>query len=332
MSQSVEESVLPTTASHPYLIGSAAILLSLLCFSVFPTGGVYGNFERMGNTIFEWKAVHVLVQNGYNKIIKTSEKPFVVNWWAKAYIILPPKYLSDLRAADWSHLSFFRNINDALFLSHTAGDLYTAHESERMVDIVKRRVNPQLRWKEVTGMDFFSGVAHRVATRILISEGLCRDENFLRTSASFLNSIFITALIIAKLPLGPLRDLLAWPLSRYQSWKLRQCVRKLLPLVKKRIEERKSSSSSEGGGRLDGIEWTLDFASDLDAPHNTPEKITNELLYGLWAGSLAPGGMMTEIVFQLLLFPQYMDPLREEATVAVEKHGWSEKMLNSLKL
>ena len=105
----------------------------------------------------------------------------------------------------------------------------------------------------------------------------------------------------------------------------------LLPLVKQRIEQRKSSSS-RGKERLDALEWTLDFADDLGAPHNTPEKITEELLYGLWAASSAPGGMMAEIVFQLLLFPQYMDPLREEATAAVEKHGWSEKMLNSLKL
>ena len=82
---------------------------------------------------------------------------------------------------------------------------------------------------------------------------------------------------------------------------------------------------------LDAIEWTLAF-SKPDSPNNAPEYVTKELLHNLWAGSSAPGGLMTEMVYQLLLEPQYLEPLREEASNALKAHGWSEKTLDSLYL
>ncbi|KAJ8069764.1 hypothetical protein OCU04_000183 [Sclerotinia nivalis] len=335
--------------TNPYLVAAFILLPSFLFLSLLPTG-VYRHFQHVGGILVEWRAVPTLVQDGYDKIIKGHTRPFVVNWWAKDYIILPPKYLADLKTAGWSHLSFFQNINDALFLGHTAGELYTAPAAERMVNVVKAGLNPQLPnltplmldeieyafthqlgefegWKEVTAMSFFSSIAHRLATRFLIDEELCRDEKFLEVTQSFLNSIFITALVIVKLPLGPFRRLFVWPLSRMQVWKKLQCAQILLPLVKSRMVARKEGA----GKKLDAIEWTLELLS-AEKRCNTPEYITEELLYGLWAGSSAPGGMLTEILYQLLLSPQYLTPLREEAEGAVRQHGWSEKMLNDLLL
>ncbi|CAG8972406.1 hypothetical protein HYALB_00007160 [Hymenoscyphus albidus] len=170
-----------------------------------------------------------------------------------------------------------------------------------MVDIVKRCINPQLRWKGVNAMGFFGGISHRVASRIFVGEELCQDERFLETSQSFLNSIFMTALVIVKLPLGPFRQLFCWPLSRVHAWRLRKAAKLLLPEVKKRMQLRMDKCKT-AAHKLDAIEWTLDFPAST--PFNdTPEQITTELLYGLWAGSSVPGGMLTEIVYQLLLLP-----------------------------
>ncbi|MCJ1380205.1 hypothetical protein MMC17_003308 [Xylographa soralifera] len=179
-------------------------------------------------------------------------------------------------------------------------------------------------------MTFFGAVAHRTASRVLIGEELCRDERFTRLSISFIQSIFLTALIIVKLPLGPLRGLLAWPLSLLHKWKLRRCSAMLLPIVKRRMEDR-AASGEDGAPRLDAIEWTL-AVSKQGSRNNTPEFVTKELLHGLWAGSSAPGGLMTEMVYQLLLEPQYLDPLRTEASNALQAYGWSEKTLDSLYL
>lgn len=46
------------------------------------------------------------------QIGKPKQMPFIMKWWAKEYIILPPKYLDDLRRADKESLSFLTNISD----------------------------------------------------------------------------------------------------------------------------------------------------------------------------------------------------------------------------
>ena len=179
-------------------------------------------------------------------------------------------------------------------------------------------------------MKFFGIVAHIVATRFMICEDLCHNDTFIQLSFDFVQSIFVNALVIVKLPLGPFRSMLAYPISLLHRWKLHRCAKILLPIVKKRMAER-SAGSKTSTPPLDAIEWTLAF-SQSSSPNNTPEKVTEELLHNLWAGSSAPGGMMTEMVYQLLLEPKYLEPLRKEVLEAVEAYGWSEKMLDSLHL
>lgn len=181
-----------------------------------------------------------------------------------------------------------------------------------------------LGWKDVKAMDFFGEIVQRVAIRVLLCEDLCRDENFIRRSMSFQESIFITALVIIKLPLGPLRRFLAWPISSLHRWKLRHCMNLLRPVLEKRLSPRNIK-------KPDAIQWTLDLfpVSDLNI---TSDRLMMELLHNLWAGSSAPGGMLTEVVYQLLLHDAHLGPLRKEAAEAVDQYGWTDQMLNSLHL
>ncbi|KAF2675650.1 cytochrome P450, partial [Lentithecium fluviatile CBS 122367] len=287
------------------------------------------------------------------QIVQKLGVPFVVTWWAADFIILPPKYLADLRGAEWGHLNFFKSISDAFFLHTTVGDLYSSTSAERIVDVVNRGLNPCLPmltpvlleeinygfqkelgtiqgWKEIVAFDFFSNIAHRNACRIIIGDELCRDEEFLQKSMNFIKGIFINALVIVKLPLGPLRPSLAWLISLVHRWQLRSCERILLPVLRRRLEAR-NTAENRNMGKLDAMEWTFGLHQEL-THYGTLSKVSKELLHTLWAGSSAPGGMMTEILYQLLLHPQHIEPLREEARKAIKEDGWSEKMLSSLLL
>ena len=53
-----------------------------------------------------------------------------------------------------------------------------------------------------------------------------------------------------------------------------------------------------------------------------------ELLHNLWAGSSSPGGLMTEVIYQLLLHPEDLDSIRKEAEEKVNLYGWSEKIVS----
>ncbi|KAF2265001.1 cytochrome P450 [Lojkania enalia] len=337
----------------------AAGILAVIYYTSLPQDVVYKRFTRMGSTVFQWTPVHETVQNGYNKITKPSDVPFVVRWWAKDYLILPAKYMADIRTAGWEHLSFFRNINDALFLHTTVGDLYTSPEAERMVNVVKKGLNPRLphmtdimlaeindafekqvakskkdstETLEVKAMDFFSQIVHQLATRIIIGPELCRNESFLNSTTALLNSIFVTALITIKLPLGPFRGMLAYLTTLPHKWKLQKCAKMLRPIVAARIERReKMGEKKTEEFTSDSIEWTLDLRGS-SPEYDTVDYITEELLHNLWAASSAPGGLMTQVVYQLLHEPQYIEPLRNEAKRAVDEYGWSEKTLSKLHL
>jgi len=288
---------------------------------------------------------------------------------------MPPKYLSDLRTASWTHLHFFRNITDALFLYKTVDDLYTSPVAERMVNVVKKGLNVRLRKSpksnsfadqlidytarltpalmeeiefgfeeelkngkqtsrgtQIVAMSFFSNIIHRSATRVMIGTELCRNETFLSETTGLFQSIFFTALVVVNLPLGPFRNALLSVLTLPHKWRLEKCTKLLQPVVEARLSERDSDHGQKKNQTAgDGIEWTMDLLHGHSC-YDTPNKLTHELLHNLWAASSAPGGMMTEIVYQLLTYPEYLAPLREEAKAAVTQHGWTEKMLANLNL
>ncbi|KAI1823899.1 cytochrome P450 [Xylaria intraflava] len=317
------------------------------------TKNIYDAFPRISENLLRtsfWPShVQNLVERGYREITKSTGLPFTVRWWAKDFLILPPEALHALRDADWTHLSFYRTISDAFFLHTSVGNLY---DSDRSVQLVRKGLNPRLpqltsilekeiqnslklelgenpQRKSVAARDFFTAVVHRSASRILIGEELCRDEQFIRESTSFVMSIFITALAIVKLPLGPFRDWLAHPISIWHRHKLTQCTKMLLPVLEKRIEEFNHSKEPREA-KLDAIEWLLMLSPPGDIDKHL---LATELMHNLWAGTSAPGGLVTEIIFQQLLEPQYKDPLINEAIEALGSDGrWTEKALGRLPL
>jgi hypothetical protein len=76
------------------------------------------------------------------QISRVTGKPFYVRYWQKDYLILPTKYLPDVRRASRDHLSFVDSISDVLFLYNWVGDLF---KSSRLVFAVIKGVNSQLR-------------------------------------------------------------------------------------------------------------------------------------------------------------------------------------------
>jgi cytochrome P450 len=88
---------------------------------------------------------------------------------------------------------------------------------------------------------------------------------------------------------------------------------------------------TDHGIRSDAIQWMTELFPTAAADRNT-DRMTRELLATLWAASSAPGGMVTEIVWQLLLHEEYAEALRREASKTVLQYGWTEKTLNSLPL
>ncbi|KAI1144992.1 cytochrome P450 [Nemania diffusa] len=329
-------------------VTSAIVLFTSLglLWSLLRTSDPYNRFPRVGLpwylSFLPSKPVHNLVDDGYNEL----KGPFVVRWWALDWLVLGPEYLADLRYCESASLSFFQVISKALHLEHSVGNLY---HNDRMAEVIKKGMNSQLpsltpmvidevenafashigrpqEWQEIPVADTIADLTNQVACRVLICRELSRNAEFLRRTMTFQHSIFMHAVIIISLPLGPFRSLLAPIISLSHRWNLQKAMAILQPIVERRIRNRKQSSWEEEN---DGIAWTLDLTSEGKMD---PELASLEILHNLFAGSLAPGAMITEMVFQVLMDLNLLADLRAEATLALEEHGWTEKLFRKLPL
>lgn len=131
-----------------------------------------------------------------------------------------------------------------------------------------------------------------------------------------------------------LRSAYDFLLTRFHLRSLRKAMDVILPVVQARFEEfqeRESLSDKRLPGSLDAIEWSLEYSKGSKKEHD-PHWIALSLLHNIWAGSAAPGGLVTQMVFQVLMEPQYLDPLRAEAKAALSTGGYTDSALGSMHL
>ncbi|KAI1820250.1 cytochrome P450 monooxygenase [Xylaria intraflava] len=291
---------------------------------------------------------HEYASDGYNQINKKLGRPFRMTWWANENVFLPPEYLPDLKRASESSLSFLKNLNDAFSLDYSVGHLY---DGPIMIQIV-RKLNTQLSsitpaladeadvaidaeigscetWTNRNAADVLTRIMHRMTSRFLATPELCRDDRYLSSSISFMNSVTITALLAIMLPLGPFRGLFTRFLALFHQRKLEAIVDIVEPVVKERLEEYQASDTPPN--HQDAIQWNIELAQG-DPLELQPRRIALNTVQNLWAGSAGPAVTATQVIFQVLMMPEYYAPLLEEATGAIREFGWTDKALSQMHL
>lgn len=155
-------------------------------------------------------------------------------------------------------------------------------------------------------MELFIAISHRVVSRLIAGEELTRNEAFISTSITFSDSVMITGMIIAQLPLGPFRRPLGWAISQVHGLFLARVMRITEPVVARRLAEARAGSDKRYN---DSIEWAIQLD---DPPERDARTMSLEMLHLLEAAAGAPGAMMTEVMYQLLEEPQYQPLLHKE--------------------
>jgi aspirochlorine biosynthesis cytochrome P450 monooxygenase len=183
--------------------------------------------------------------------------------------------------------------------------------------------------------DLFSKVMHRTTSRILIGEELCRNEAYLKTSQTLTDSIFIHGLVMSMLPFrSSIRSIYDLFLTGFHLRKIRKSMEIVLPVVQARYDEFQGAdlvNEKHLAKHLDAIQWSLEYSKENPKEHN-PHWISLSLLHNIWAGSAAPAALVTEMVFQVLMEPQYLELLRADAETAIGAHGFTDKALSDMAL
>ncbi|EMD58399.1 hypothetical protein COCSADRAFT_154619 [Bipolaris sorokiniana ND90Pr] len=271
-------------------------------------------------------------RRGYRRFHKSLGKPFIAKVFGRDYLLMPPKYLDDVRKADEDNLSFAHCFSEAFNVHVSAGDVYA---SKIMPDAVKQHLNPQLpslvetmreeceyvleaelgigsEWKTIQVFPVFTEMAHRITSRILLGKELARDKDFIQESQLFNRSLFVSAIMINGIALGPFRNLVAWLAATQHRVHLSRCTKHLIRQIEKVCSQSNNCNNA--------IKWVLDLAKD-DKIESNPDRMAKQLMHLMFAGSSAPGGLVVQMIYQILMSPEYLEPLRAEITRALEETG-----------
>ncbi|KAI4958675.1 hypothetical protein J4E86_004280 [Alternaria arbusti] len=263
---------------------------------------------------------------------KALGKPFISKVFGWDYLLMPPRYLDDVRKADEDDLSFAQCFSEAFNVHVSAGDVYA---SKMMPDAVKQYLNPQLpslvetmktetdhilaaelnvgdEWKTVQVFSTFTEMAHRITCRILLGEDLARDKVFIEESQLFNRSLFISAILVNGIALGPFRNLVAWLTAIKHRTHLSRCIKYLILQIEKVRAQSKDYNNA--------VKWMLELAEGDEVERN-PDRMAKQLMHLMFAGSSAPGGLVVQMVYQILMSPEYLEPLRAEISRTLEETG-----------
>ncbi|KAI3316493.1 cytochrome P450 [Xylariaceae sp. AK1471] len=290
---------------------------------------------------------------GYRDVIKVSGKPFRVRSWKRDYVILPLKYLPDIRRAARDHLVL--TISDVFFLYTWVGDLF---DSTRMVYAIIKGINPQLpklsdcliqetefafeaeiglksgELKSLNALAVMTGISLRSTARVIAGKELARHEAFLAGAHNYFAGSFSIGVMMLWLPFGErFRHLVAWPLYKYHAhFRHRPLVEIIKPFATKQMEMHKRGNPGDAEFNTIQVMFSLMGHSELEnsTPEELRDRLAQETLHLSWAGGQSPAISAAGILFKLLEMPEYITPLREEAQAAIRKHGWTDPIFNEL--
>ncbi|KAI0401578.1 cytochrome P450 [Xylaria palmicola] len=300
----------------------------------------------------ESNSVKSLIRKGYEEINKALGLPFRIKYWSHEYIIMPAKYLKDLKTARKDHASFSESIQDVFFLRSFVGDLF---QTDRMVYTVKKGLNPHLNeatdlcigeaegafraemgdcesWTSLPALDLLCGIAHRIASRILVGEEVCRNPAFQGASAEYFQGHAMLGFILLHIPIRAIREVLKVPLSYFQRRRQRRVLSLVSSVMRKRLEAR--LSGKDGEDHIDCMSWTLKIKDDFPKSKNEDQfwQMSHELIHLLGASHAPTGMALTQLLWLILDEPQYLEPLRKEAEEAIAQYGMTSKLFSHLPL
>ncbi|KAF2801060.1 putative cytochrome P450 [Melanomma pulvis-pyrius CBS 109.77] len=302
------------------------------------------------STADRWR-LHEYEPVAYERYSK-QDKPWYVTYWGLKFLIMPPKYLRDLRILDRNALNLAKALSDALNMEASVGDVPTANTME--IDVVSKHLNSELadtvpllndetdyvfskelgelkEWKQFGAMDLSSKLVHYISNRILVGPDLCRSPEYRAATESLNMSHIIYGALWNFLPLGPFRKPFYWVFSiPYRSQIRRAMHRFIIPIIEQRMAEKDDPNAKR---HLDTIQLMVEM------PPATPKEVDSfrnsiRILHLHFASTGSTIALVHNCLWQLLQLPETMEPIRAEIKDVLAKYGpWESKhTLNHLHL
>ena len=190
-------------------------------------------------------------------------------------------------------------------------------------------------WSEQYLAPYISKLMGRITSNLFLGKPLCRDPTWLALILDVVRAIFETVVYMRNTPRFTHPILGAVLPSRQR---LEDRMEKLHNFLEPLVEERMANDekyNSRGQMRSDVydkpndvMQWMMDIASDEEY---TPENLASRFVYTIMGSIRQVVDVVMNSVYELCERPEYIEPLREEMTRALEEDGgWGKRTAGKL--
>ncbi|KAF4201487.1 hypothetical protein CNMCM8927_001473 [Aspergillus lentulus] len=347
----------------PYFLQGIAVSLLLVVVSNFyrelVDGFPYRNIPLVGRSRWEIsnsKAKERFVASAkdlFAQGFSQGRTVFQMMFSHSPMIVLHPRYLDEIKSHP--RLSFDEANKKAFFgakipgfepfegldkenialdvinkkLTHTLGSLTTPLSRESAA-VLKETLPPKPdEWQSLVFAQEIPYVVARLSSLVFMGEKVCRDKEWLHVSVNYTIDTFVAA-----------RDLRLWP-SITQSlvhWFLPSTrrVRKHISVAKKIVQEEVEKRELIRQGKLpeenpaktdDALDWFREVAA------GRPYDMTKSQIGLSLAAIHTTSNLLTNVMYDLIAYQEYIQPLRDEIVAVVKEDGYLKKTsLTKLKL
>ncbi|PHH78944.1 hypothetical protein CDD80_5976 [Ophiocordyceps camponoti-rufipedis] len=284
------------------------------------------------------------------KLIKESyltfqDKVYQIRGTEGTQLVLPPRYVGELKILPEEVLSAKEAIQDALQSKYTK--FSPGHYADLMTLLLRTRLTqnlvklaPQMKeeldfvmatefpacddWTPVKWHPFALRAVSRIGGRAFVGPDINRDERWMDTSINFAIHVFMAG---AKLQLFP-----EWtrPVTQYlvsDLGKIRRDIESAKELIQPVLEQRLrylDSESGYGDAPNDMMQWLIEA---LPEGEKTSLQTQVELQLVVAAASIhTTAGLLCECMYDLAAHLEVQDELRDEAREVLEgDEGWTHK-------
>lgn len=189
-------------------------------------------------------------------------------------------------------------------------------------------------WQEVNIHDVLERIVSEMTTRIFLGEAFTTNENWIKLCCEYPRNMFGTAMLLRLFP-SPLKYLVTQMIPSRFSIKaqMREAREVLVPVIEKIQKEGKLAPRTKIGAKLDKnaqfgsddpsvstlLEWMVaNAASEVEGD---PKKLASRQLILTLASIHTSVMTVFYALFDLLRYPEYIEPLREEILALVKEDG-----------
>jgi len=180
-------------------------------------------------------------------------------------------------------------------------------------------------WVKISILPALEQKVCRATNRIFVGKPLCRNRDYQKLAVNFTGNVIKSAYILSMFP-KPLKPIAARIFSEYPS-QVRQTMGFLGPMVKERFEKMGELGNTWEDAPDDMLMWLMSEAKGVE---RSLDGLARRLLFLNFASIQTISATVAQILYRLIVNPDYLEPLRQEIETALADEGWTKAGMDKL--